>query len=433
MGIREMAERNYYDVLGVSRTATDDEIKRAYRKNAKKYHPDLLINKSEAEKQEAEEKIKEINKAYAVLSDPKQRSNYDRFGTPEGGFSYGQGAGGFSSSSSAFNNIFDDILKNMFGDDTGFNFQNRNTSARTTRTSSTSNKDTGTYRQETFQSDGAYRRKSAPNQQQTQKPKAVKIDGTDLRATLTISFEEALFGTKKILEIKRRVPCKSCNGNGAKNGTEFTTCSNCGGTGVVTTVKQSLFTTTKFSQTCQQCSGTGTVIKEACPVCKGAGTVEQAIKIPITVPAGIDDGKIFTYKGEGNQGLNGGRNGDVLVVIKVKADDRFMRNGYDLSVEVPISYYTAVAGGQILVPMFQGKILQYKIKPGTVTGTTFKIKDKGIQHFDDPKKAGDLFVRVKIETPVDLTKQQMALLQEFDEHLLPNQTPLITEQQNMTK
>ena len=350
-----MAKRDYYEVLGIERNASDDEIKRAYRRLAKKYHPDL--NPGDAE---AEAKFKEINEAYNVLINPETRAQYDRFGH-EG--PTGQGFGGFD-----FGGI-DDIFDMFFGG-TGF----------------------GT---------GSRYRRNAP------------VRGADIRYDLDISFEEAAFGTKKEIEVVRMEPCSECEGTGAKDGTQPVTCTVCNGTGEVSYAQNTAFGRFVNVRTCDRCNGEGTIIDEPCRRCHGRKKVRRARKISINVPAGIDNGQAITLRGEGETGERGGPPGDLYVYITVRPHKIFKRQGYDIYCDIPITFGQAALGAELQVPTLEGKI-KYRIPEGTQTGTVFRLRNRGISHLRSNTR-GDLYVKVNIEVPKRLNEKQRELIRQFEE------------------
>ena len=343
-----MAEKNYYDILGVSKDASPDDIKSAYRKLAKKYHPD--VNKEPG----AADKFKEVNEAYECLSDPTKKSNYDNYGSASGpqGFSGGfGGAGGFS----GFGDFsdFGDIFSNIFG---GFGGATRTQGAR----------------------------------------------GEDLQTQITLSFEEAVFGCKKDLNITRVESCSSCNGTGAKNGTEYTQCSECHGTGQVRYTETSMFGRVIRQGPCKKCNGTGKEIKEKCTECGGNGYKRVNSVISVNVPAGIDDGQVLTMRGKGNCGKRGGEDGDLHIIVKVKAHKVLVRDGFDLSLKVYVPFYTMLLGGEIEIPLPKGTTT-LKIPELTQSGTLFKLKGKGIKYLNR-ETYGNLNVTVVAESPKTLSK-----------------------------
>lgn len=363
-------KRDYYEVLGVSKTASDEELKKAFRKLAKQYHPDLHPDDAEAEM-----KFKEINEAYEVLSDKEKRARYDQFGFAGVDPNYGAGQGGagyggYTSYGGGFND-FGDIFESFFGGGFG-------------GTSSRSNV-------------------NAPRR------------GQDIRVSATISFMEACKGTKANIRFSHFEKCSDCGGSGAKAGTSATTCPDCNGTGTVRINQRTplgMFQTTK---TCERCGGKGKVIKEVCPGCSGQGRVKKTLTREIEIPAGIDDGQTLKVSGAGDCGFNGGPSGDLNVRIVVKPDDIFEREGYDIYTEIPISYMQATLGDEITVPTIDGKV-KYKVPEGTQTGTTFRLKGKGIKRLYRTER-GDHYVTVKVEIPKNLTKKQADLLRAFDDSL----------------
>ena len=349
-----MAKRDYYEVLGIERNASDDEIKRAYRRLAKKYHPDL--NPGDAE---AEAKFKEINEAYNVLINPETRAQYDRFGH-EG--PTGQGFGGFD-----FGGI-DDIFDMFFGG-TGF----------------------GT---------GSRYRRNAP------------VRGADIRYDLDISFEEAAFGTKKEIEVVRMEPCSECEGTGAKDGTQPVTCTVCNGTGEVSYAQNTAFGRFVNVRTCDRCNGEGTILKNHADDAMAERKCGSR-KISINVPAGIDNGQAITLRGEGETGERGGPPGDLYVYITVRPHKIFKRQGYDIYCDIPITFGQAALGAELQVPTLEGKI-KYRIPEGTQTGTVFRLRNRGISHLRSNTR-GDLYVKVNIEVPKRLNEKQRELIRQFEE------------------
>ena len=360
-----MAEkRDYYEVLGLQKGASDDEIKKAFRKMAMKYHPD----KNPGDK-EAEEKFKEVNEAYSVLSDPDKKSKYDRFGhagvDPNAGFG-GGGFGGFG----GFEDIFD-----MFGGAFGGGF--------------------GGF------GGGGQRRANQPRK------------GRDLQKAITITFEEAAFGAKKTIEISKYVACSTCNGEGTKPGTSKKTCPKCNGSGQVATMQRTPFGQFQSVTTCDQCGGSGQIIEEPCSDCRGEGKVRKNVTISVDIPAGVDNESVIPIRGQGEPGVNGGPAGDLYIVLNVKPHKMFKRSGADLYLEIPISFDQAALGAEIVVPTLDGKV-SYKIPSGTQPGTTFRLRDKGIKHLKREAK-GDLYVKVNLEVPTKLNGKQKKAIQAMAE------------------
>lgn len=367
-----MADKNYYDILGVDKKASADELKSAYRKLAKKYHPDLYTNASEAEKKNAEEKFKEINHAYDVLSDPQKRAAYDEYGSengPMGGAGGFSGFGGFGSGAGqGFGFDMDDIFSSIFS---GFG--------------------------------GGRSRQSSANAPQR---------GSDIRVGLTLTFEEAAFGVQKKITVKRVENCAACNGTGAKDGKAFKTCSNCNGTGRVTQVQRTPFGQFSSTGVCPVCKGRGRVITETCKSCGGQGRVEQTREITVNVPAGIDNGQTITYAGEGNGGRNGGERGSLVVEITVRPHKLFRRVGSDLQLEVPLTIAEAALGCTISVPTLKGA-KELRIPEGTQSGTVFKLRGCGVKKLRG-NDSGDLFAKVVVEVPKNLSREQKDLLRRLD-------------------
>ena len=362
-----MAEkRDYYEVLGLQKGASEEEIKKAFRKMAMKYHPDR-----NPDNKEAEEKFKEANEAYSVLSDPDKKSKYDRFGhagvDPNAGF----GGGGFGGGFGGFEDIFDMFSGGFGGFGGGF----------------------GGF--------GGQQRANAPRK------------GRDLQKAITITFEEAAFGVKKEIEITKYVKCQTCDGEGAKPGTEKKTCPTCGGSGQVAEARRTPLGVFQNITTCHQCNGTGVVIEEPCSDCKGTGKVRKTIKLNIDIPAGVDNESVIPIRGQGEPGVNGGPMGDLYIVISVKPHKLFKRQGDDLYLEMPISFDQAALGAEIVVPTLEGKV-SYKIPAGTQPGTVFRLKDKGVKRVRRESK-GDLFVKVTLEVPTKLSSKQKKAISQMAE------------------
>ncbi len=365
--------KDYYELLGVSKTATDDEIKRAYRKLAKKYHPDA--QHTEEDKKQAEAKFKEISQAYSVLSDSNKRAQYDRFGSnfEQAGFG-GAGAGGFGGFDfSGFGNgmnidiDLDDILGSVFGGG--------------------------------FGGFGGASKRQGPSK------------GADLRYNMTISFEEAAFGAKREINIARNEKCDMCNGSGAKPGTQATTCDRCHGSGKIQVTQNTIMGTFASVKTCDKCGGEGKVIANPCEKCHGKGNIKKTKKIEINIPAGIDNGQAISLRGEGDIGKKGGPNGDLFVVVNITPHKIFKREGFDIKTEILVPYTKLVLGGNIKVPTLEGD-MDYTIPEGTQTGTKFKIRDKGIQNIHS-RGRGNLEFTVKVDVPRKLTDEQRRILTEF--------------------
>lgn len=355
-----MAEkRDYYEVLGVGRGATDDELKKAYRQLAKKYHPDTNPGDKSAEA-----KFKEASEAYAVLSDPEKRRQYDQFGHSafEGG-----GAGGFSD--------FDmrDIFGEFFGGDIFGDLFGR-----------------------------SRRANNGPRQ------------GANLRTSVRITFEEAVFGTEKELDLNLKDECGVCHGTGAKHGTQPETCKKCGGKGQVIYTQQTLFGMSQNIQACPDCRGTGKIIKEKCPDCYGSGYITSKKKIQVVIPAGIDNGQSVRIRGKGEPGTNGGPRGDLLVDIDVSRHPVFQRRDFDIFSTVPISYVTAALGGDIKINTVDGDVI-YTVKPGTQTDTKVRLREKGVPTLRNKNVRGDHYVTLVVQVPTNLNSEQKELLRRFDE------------------
>ncbi len=363
-----MAEqkRDYYEVLGVSKTATADELKKAYRKLAKKYHPDANPNN----KAEAEAKFKEVNEAYETLSDPQKRQMYDQFGFngPQSGFGGENGYYSYSSGFDGFDIDLDDIVSSIFGG----GFSGGRTSARRT----------------------------GPTK------------GADLRYNLEITYEEALKGVKKQITINREDFCSTCNGTGAKPGTKIDTCQICKGTGTIRTIKNTIFGQTQTTRTCDVCGGTGKIIREQCTECRGKGRVKKPTKITVNIPAGIDNGQTVVLKGEGATGTKGGPKGDLYIVISLKRNNIFTRQEENVFCEIPITITQATLGADLQIPMVDGSKETFRIPEGTQTGTKFTIRGKGFKSINRGYY-GDLIFTVLVQTPKRLTKEQRELMEQL--------------------
>ena len=354
-------KRDYYEVLGVSKSADATEIKKAYRKLAMKYHPD----KNQGDK-EAEEKFKEINEAYEVLSDETKRKNYDQFGH-EGvnGQGFG-GAGGFGGQGfGGFDDIFGDIFGDMFGGGFG----------------------------------GGRQRRRGPER------------GADIRQRINISFEEAAFGKKVQVKINRSEECNECHGSGAKPGTSKKTCSTCNGSGQVQSVQRTPFGNIASTRTCSTCNGEGEVIESPCTKCHGKGSIRKTKTIEVDIPAGIDEGQMIKLSGQGELGTRGGPRGDLYIEVNVKSHQLFTREGYDVYLEMPITFAQATLGDKIQVPTLDGKV-EYEIPEGTQTGTVFRLKGKGIPKLRSNVR-GDQYVKVTVEIPKKLNDKQKELVRQF--------------------
>ena len=357
-----MAEqkRDYYEVLGISKTADDAEIKKAYRVLAKKYHPDMNPGDAEAEK-----KFKEASEAYAVLSDPEKRRQYDQFGHAafEGGGA--GGFGGFDFNSADFGDIFGDIFGDFFG---------------------------------------GGRRRGANNG---------PMKGANIRTSVRITFEEAVFGVSKEIELTLKDECATCHGTGAKPGTSPETCTKCGGKGQVVFTQQSFFGTVRNVQSCPECNGTGKVIKEKCADCHGTGYIANRKKIQVSIPAGIDNGQSVRIRDKGEPGTNGGPRGDLLVEVIVARHPIFQRQDYNIFSTVPISFAVAALGGDVVVDTVDGKVI-YEVKPGTQTDTKVRLKGKGVPSLRNKEVCGDHYVTLVVQTPEKLSGEAKELLKQFD-------------------
>lgn len=356
-----MAEqkRDYYEVLGIDKNADDAAIKKAYRALAKKYHPDMNPGDAEAEK-----KFKEASEAYAILSDPEKKKQYDQFGHAafEGG---GGGYGGFDFNSADFSDIFGDIFGDFFG--------------------------------------GGRKGRGSNG----------PMKGANIRTSVRITFEEAVFGVDKEIELTLKDECKTCHGSGAKPGTSPETCQKCGGKGQVVFTQQSFFGTVRNVQTCPECNGTGKVIKEKCMDCHGSGYIANRKKIQVSIPAGIDNGQSVRIRDKGEPGVNGGPRGDLLVEVIVGRHPIFQRQDYNIYSTVPVSYAVAALGGDVVVDTVDGKVI-YEVKPGTQTDTKVRLKGKGVPTLRNKEVRGDHYVTLVVQTPERLSHEAKELLKQFD-------------------
>lgn len=358
------AKRDYYEVLGVGRDADDAAIKKAYRVLAKKYHPDMNPGDKEAEK-----KFKEASEAYAVLSDPEKRRQYDQFGHAafEGGAGGAGGFSGFDFNGADFSDIFGDIFGDLFG--------------------------------------GGRRGGRANNG---------PMKGANIRKSIRITFEEAVFGCEKELDLILKDPCEDCNGSGAKPGTSPETCSKCGGRGQIVYTSQSFFGTVQNVQTCPSCGGSGKVIKEKCPKCSGTGYTSSRKRIKVSIPAGIDNGQSVRIRDKGEPGVNGGPRGDLLVEVNVSRHPVFQRQDVHIFSTVPISFAVAALGGDVRIPTVDGDVI-YTVKSGTKTDTKVRLKGKGVPSLRNSQVRGDHYVTLVIQTPERLSAEAKEALRKFDE------------------
>lgn len=358
-------KRDYYEVLGVDRGADDSAIKSAYRKLAKKYHPDVNPGDKEAEK-----KFKEATEAYGILSDPQKRKQYDQFGHAafeQGGGGAGGGFGGFGGFGGAdMGDIFGDIFGDLFG--------------------------------------GGGRRR----------PNNGPMKGANLRASVRITFEEAVFGCEKEIEMVLKDECATCHGTGAKPGTSQETCTKCGGKGKVVFTQQSFFGTVQNVQTCPDCNGTGKVVKDKCPDCRGTGYIARKRKIQVTIPAGIDNGQSVRIREKGEPGVNGGPRGDLLVEVVVSRHPIFQRQDMNIYSTAPVTFAQAALGGEIRINTVDGDVL-YEVKPGTQTDTKIRLKGKGVPSLRNKGVRGDQYVTLVVQTPTGLNNEAKEALRHFDE------------------
>ncbi len=367
-------KRDFYEVLGLSKGASDDEIKKAYRKLAKKYHPDMNPGDGEAEV-----KFKEVNEAYSVLSDEEKKSRYDQFGHAGVDPNFGAGGGGFGGFGGFGGGMeFDmgDIFSSFFG------------------------------------SGGTSARRNGP------------IRGDDILTRIVISFEEAAFGCKKTISFPRTETCSSCSGSGAEPGTHPQTCAKCGGSGQILTQHRTMLGMMQSAHPCDVCGGSGKIIKNPCKTCRGNGVERKNKKFDSNIPAGIGEGERILLRGQGNAGRRGGEAGDLIVEINIRPHPIFTRRGYDIFCEVPISFAEAALGGEIQIPTLEGKEA-FKIPEGTQTGTQFTLKQRGIPIIRTSRR-GNLYFTVQVEVPKNLSSGQKDLLKKFEESC--NSTNLSSKQ-----
>lgn len=369
-------KRDYYEVLGVSKGATEDEIKKAYRKTAKKYHPDLNPDNAEAEA-----KFKECNEAYEVLSDAQKKARYDQFGFAGVDPNYGAGAGGagFGGGGFGFDGDIDlgDIFSSFFGGGGGF----------------------GGF--------GGGRNPNAPQK------------GHDIQSAVTITFEEAAKGCKKTIEVSKVEDCSQCHGTGAAEGSSPVTCPECGGRGVVNVQQRTAFGVMQTQRPCSHCGGKGKIIEKPCTKCAGKGKVRKKSKVDINIPAGIDNRQVVNVRGFGDAGVNGGPSGDLRVVVNVKQHKDFERDGFDVWYDKHVSIVEATLGAELRVPTIDGDV-KYNMPAGTQPNEVFKLRGKGIQRLNGVGK-GDQFVRIVVDIPKSVTSEQKSLLMQFDTSYSPNQ------------
>ena len=358
-------KRDYYEVLGVDKSADDATLKKAYRKLAKKYHPD--VNPGD---KEAEAKFKEATEAYTILSDPEKRKQYDQFGHAafeNGGGGAGGGFGGFDFNGADMGDIFGDIFGDLFG--------------------------------------GGSRSRRANNG---------PMKGANLRARVNITFEEAVFGCEKELEIVLKDECTTCHGTGAKPGTSPTTCPKCNGEGQVVYTQQSMFGMVRNVQTCPDCHGTGKIIKDKCSACRGTGYTSSRKKIQVSVPAGIDNGQSIRIREKGEPGTNGGPRGDLLVEVNVARHPIFQRQDMNIFSTAPLTYAQAALGGTVRINTVDGEV-EYEVKPGTQTDTRIRLKGKGVPSLRNSNVRGDHYVTLVVQTPTKLNEKAKEALRAFDE------------------
>ena len=360
-------KRDYYEVLGLKKGCTEDEIKKAYRALAKKYHPDL-----NPDDKTAEEKFKEVGEAYEVLSNPEKRARYDQFGhagvDPSYGAGGGSGFGGFGGAT-GFDDI-GDIFENFFGGFGGFGGSSR-----------------------------------------TRNPNG-PIKGNDLRYNIAIDFLEAAHGCQKEITIQRLEQCRTCHGSGAAAGTSPETCPDCSGTGQVRVSQRTPLGIIQTTKACPKCGGKGRIVKEPCKDCNGLGRVRRTLKKTVNIPEGIDDGQAFSVRGEGDNGINGGPSGDLIISVTVRPHPIFERDGYDVWCDRPVTFAQAALGDELTVPTIDGNV-KYTMPEGTQPGTVFRLRNRGVK-YTNGRGRGEQYVRVNIEVPTTLTAKQKDALREFD-------------------
>lgn len=372
--------KDLYEVLGVAKTATDAEIKSAYKKLAIKMHPDKFATAGEKEKKIAEDKFKELTHAYQVLGDAQKRATYDQYGSEEapqgfggggfGGFGGDAGGGGFAGGG------FDDILNSFFGGSFGGGRSNN------------------------------------PNSPER---------GEDIQIRVNLTFREAYDGVKKTINLRRNEECSSCHGTGANDPSSIKTCPYCKGTGYIKKVQNTIFGQQVVQTVCSSCGGKGKIVGDKCKTCRGAGYVNKEATVTVNIPAGIDSGIKMTIRNEGNCGANGGGRGDLVLVLYVNGTDKFKRVGTDLYIDVPVSFYAAACGSEITLDTMKGQT-KFKLPEGTQTGSKIRLKGYGMQVLQK-ETFGDLYIVVKVETPKGLSSKQAKLLKEFEDSLSPSQYP----------
>lgn len=360
-------KRDYYEVLGIAKGASDDEIKKAFRRKAKENHPDLHPGDKAAEA-----RFKEINEAYEILSDPEKKSRYDQYGFAGVDPSYGAGQGGGAYGYSDFGDVdLGDIFSSFFGGGFGGGTRAQN--------------------------------QNAPRR------------GDSIRVSVTITFEEAAFGAEKKITVGRTETCPDCGGSGCEKGTTPEICPDCRGTGAVRQQQRTPFGVMSTTASCPRCGGKGKIIHQPCKTCRGSGTVRKNKTVAVNIPAGIDDGQTISLRGQGSAGANGGPSGDLLVTISIKPHDFFKREGADVYLEYPISVTQAILGDEVEVPTLDGRV-KYTIPEGTQSGTTFRLKGKGIPYLRSGSR-GDQFVTVTVSIPKNLTKEQRELVEKLAESM----------------
>lgn len=361
-----MAAKDYYATLGIEKNASADDIKSAYRRLAKKYHPDVFATQDESKKKEAEVKFKEIQHAYEVLSDPQKRAAFDQYGSEDGPSMSGYGGGGGFNPFGGGGGFADDIINNIFSAFTGGG-------GRAAR----------------------YER-----------------EGDDIEVVLNLSFEEAFFGVEKEITYSRIEKCRTCGGTGAKDSSSIKTCSKCGGTGSVRVSQRTPFGMMQTTRTCDACRGEGKIIEDKCADCKGRGKVKKERTIKVKIPAGIDNGQMLTMRGEGSAGDNTAANGNLIIIFKVSPHEYFMRDGVNLNMELPITFIQAALGARIDIPTMSGTV-PVDIPEGTQNATIIRVKGRGVKYLKKDAY-GDLFIKVVVDIPKSLTMQQRSKLKDLE-------------------
>lgn len=368
-----MANKDYYEILGISRQASADEIKSAYRRMAKKYHPDVYATADEKTKKDAEAKFKEVQHAYEVLTDPQKKAAYDQFGNEDGPTMSGNGGFGFNPFGGGASGGYDDFINNIFSAFTG------SSGGRTSR--------------------------------------RAERDGDDIEYVLNLTFKEAVFGVKdKEVVFTRIEKCPTCGGSGAKDSSSIKVCTKCGGSGVINVQQRTPFGVMQSQRVCDECGGNGKIITDKCKDCGGKGRIKKQRSIKVNIPAGVDNGQMLTLRGEGCASPGRGNNGNLILVLKVQDHPLFQRDGVNITFDIPITLTQAVLGDVIQVPTPDGKTVELQIPEGTQSGTLKRIKGKGVKYLRKDAY-GDLFVRLVVDIPSGLSSKQKSALKEMDDIL----------------